>query len=407
MAGLSWDTVDELAEQGGNALANTARAAKNGACELYRKYPKWITKNVNVSSPLGAITRGFMDTLCKDHPQGLPPSPTKPFQGGQCACVPYNVDLVQTTEFGQQIPFTLLNIPGKIRGVKQTAFVENNITYYRWTLEAGEANCPGTVVLAQKVSELIKYTVSSVVRSNGQADTCGDPASDWAPDRQGEPPASERDRVVVVNDRGGNSFTIPIGWFQMNNDFNLNVDVGGITFKLDMGGFEFNFTFNDDGEVTENNPGKCEPDADTKRDINDILDAVDRIEEIAKRAEECACESAENTDSIKKPDPEETEEVEQPENKKKNPVPDRLAYVEIKLTQRPNKGTIQSGDGALDWMAAGWFEWCPVSGGALPRQPIHFDSSWFAVPDGIPVKEYAFTLTNGARGYAVEHKKPA
>lgn len=406
MSGLSWERVNELAADGGDFLADMARQAKSGVCNLYRNYPEWTTAGFPVDTPASQFARGFYDNLCRDEPGGLPDTPKPPFAGGQCACVEYFVNYQTIDKRNGQVFTGTSTCRGPIKGFGMRIVQSGGLPAYQYYLSGGNETCPQEVNFGTFGADIYTNSVVSVSRVDGRPDNCGNPDSDWGGNQKGEPTQSEKSPSIVYVDRDGNSFTIPFGYFQISPEFNVSVDVGGVEFKIDLGGFEFSPKFGEDGQPTGNSPGRCQLDSDTKRDINDILDAVDRIEEDVKAAKECACEA---NDGVKEIDPpkvdEENAEEESEEKESGKESRNDIEAVKITLTQRPNRGTIQAGEGAPDWMAAGWFEWEIRGGGFLPREPIHFDNNLFVRPLGVPVVGYAFTLTNGARGRVTVYRR--
>jgi hypothetical protein len=97
-----------------------------------------------------------------------------------------------------------------------------------------------------------------------------------------------------------------------------------------------------------------------------------------------------------------TDDVVKPEEPKQGGNP-KIQAVTIVLTQLPvkrqwggdNQGNIP------DKEIAGWFEWKYAGYGYSPLQQINFQKSTFVRPPN--VSGYAYTLTNHAKGYAIEH----
>lgn len=79
----------------------------------------------------------------------------------------------------------------------------------------------------------------------------------------------------------------------------------------------------------------------------------------------------------------------------------KIQAVSIVITQRPRKQLWGGGGNAPDKLIAGWFAWKVRDGGWSVQQPINYEKSTFIRP--AQSDEYAYTLTNGAKGFAIEH----
>jgi hypothetical protein len=89
---------------------------------------------------------------------------------------------------------------------------------------------------------------------------------------------------------------------------------------------------------------------------------------------------------------------EEDEKKGNNP---KIQAVTIKLTRLPAKGQWGGGANIPDKQIAGWFEWKYNGWGYKSVEQINFETSTFVRPPY--VSGYAYTLTNGAKGFAIEH----
>ena len=94
------------------------------------------------------------------------------------------------------------------------------------------------------------------------------------------------------------------------------------------------------------------------------------------------------------------DDVVKPETPKSGNNP-KIQAVTIVLTVLPVKAQWGGGQGAPDKQIAGWFAWKVDGYGYLAQQNINYQQSTFIRPAN--VSGYAYTLTNSARGFAIEH----
>ena len=98
-----------------------------------------------------------------------------PFQGGQLSGTLYNVTVIQSIN-GEDTP-VLVQAQGPISGIRReftSLDLQNRISFYLLT-GAGEVGLGGRVG-AGDISTGINYSISSIVRADGEPDTGGDPA---------------------------------------------------------------------------------------------------------------------------------------------------------------------------------------------------------------------------------------
>ena len=413
MGYISWGDVQTAGYQYGTLFGNAVKKVQSGVCDLYRRYPSWSTAGTLPGSPAEMASRGFYDSVCGKDPGGLPPPPTPPFSGGQCDCLLYNVTFERRNYSSSGAvtvnTSTAMNVPGKIRGIEKVVLSTGNVSY---RILAGSPACPYNGFVVSNTSPSSDCFIKTVVRSNGASDVCGNPPVDWNPLSKGSPPSSETTKTEPISDSGGNTFPIVVIYAPITPTLNVNVDVGGINFKLDLGGVEINPEININGTVE---PGQ--PPATSNPDLSE---EVEQLKELLEENAQKQLEQNEDLDQIKEdleelkreqekqkqPEVDEENKEEPPEEKEENEEDrDDLVAVRIILTERPNKGTVQSGGAAPDWMAAGWFEWKLKPGSYHPRSPIHFDDNIYYVIPGVITVGYAFTLTNGAKARVILYKK--
>lgn len=401
---LDWDTISDVSNNGTGIVGDIARQVRGGVCALYRDHPGFMTSGL--SGLPGQIARGVADGVCGYNPSNLPPPPTVPFTGGQCKCTSYEV-LYRYRERGSSDPFieSRREYAGRLYGITYSS-PSGSPGYWMQYKEctAGEENSAllyDPLLLGEpEDNELEIIQVSPL---NGGSNSCGNPAPTYPPDTYNPPPGgTSGDITVTYND--GTDFTFPVVYAPIGLDFNFNVDVGGVTFKLDLGGITISPTVNiNTGDIVNGGGGDL---GDITNTINNISNTVNSTSSSVTSISQTTnnISSTVNNIDIKIPPPLKPPDTYITINPPPAPADKKevefLKWVCITLTQRPKKGVIQSGDGAPDWMAAGWFEWLTRDDGALPRQPIHFDHSCYPTPVGVPVTGYAYTLTNGAEGYA-------
>lgn len=403
MAFIPWGDINSGAAQLGGLAGNAIGAAKNGFCDLYRRYPDWALGGGRLNNPGSSFLRGMWDTICEP-PPGDPPLPSpqeQPFQGGQCSCTTYTVSYRVTI---QQPPFDpyeaedAVDVPGRVIGGRVYTTPDGGeaygVEYFR--CEGGVET--GEVALQQVGFGFTQGSVSfQILGISGDPNNCGDPPPGWKPGDRRIPPPEETNRDIPIPDSNGNNFTLPFVFAPINIDGTANINIDGVDVNIGFDGISFNPEFNFPKPNEPNKPPENRPPRGDCCDIiRDIRDKVDEIDDVV------------NDPPPPKPPkpPSPPELVERPRDPSDPPeeTTPGVKYVNIVITRRPTAVTQQSGAGAPDWFAAGWFEW-KVQDGYLPRQPIHFDNNWYAVPENAEVTGYGYTLTNGAQGYAVVYEE--
>lgn len=417
---LPWsDTGYATGSQTGNFAAKAADAAANFACSLARSYPGAVIQN-----PASEFSRGLWDSVCANR-GGSPPEPAQQFTGGQCQCAPYRITYNQVTSSGST-QFTA-DLVGKIRGLERTTNTGFPITY-RWVIvyEPCSGGVPtgaiGRFPINSAASANINYTVAGIARTDGQSDNCGNPPPSYPPVTY-NPPNGWQNGTGSITKNNNVTVAIPLVYAPISPQFNgeINVDVGGVKVAVDLGGVTINLDpnnllpggSNDSDKIDEiyrrgsGSGGYTEGDRTTATDSNNRIKSIeDTVNNLKDKADEIADKIDKNHEECCDPPPandEDYDEVEKPESESgsEDNAP-RLRYVKILLTKLPPQSQVQWGRGAPNVVFAGWFEWV-VDGYALPREPIHFEQSIFSRPTG--ATGYAYTLTNGARGKAIEYSK--
>lgn len=383
----------------GNYVAGVVDKAADFACGLYQDFPGAI-----IQSPAGAFNRGLMDSLCAPRNK-LPPASSQPtFTGGQCPCVFYTVFLTQHKPSGDE-SFTV-TVPAPIGGLVR----KPNETFPDITdVFLAYAVCEGGVQTGTRadlvgadsqVGGASFVTIDSVVRADGEPDTCGNPNPGWGGDYPREIPDERKSDNVTIDNPDGTNITLPVAIIGSGNVITFkpefNIDVGGIKVTFDFSGAKVDFG--------NKNTNTTQP-----RDRNNSnTDDFDRLESLIKDVKNQLNQQQKDIDAIKKnkndtpppdDDPDIEKDTDETESDQGERTVDKLEWVCIHLTKYPNRE--QWGGGSPDIYYAGWLEF-KVKDCILPRQPIHFENSIFKAPDG--ATGFAYTMTNGAKGKATVYR---
>lgn len=388
-----------VGSQAGNYLAKSADAAANFACSLYKAYPGAV-----IGNPAYSALRGLYDSLCSGRPSGLPAPPSSPFNGGQCNCVGYYVSYSITNSAGTNTFQAYL--VGKIGGILKEP---NNNVNAPWRYSITYYPCSGGQPTGQ-VGKLGIYTggaqdnviITGVSRADGQADNCGNPPVQYP---NVIPPSGYTNGTGNITYNDGASLTVPLVFAPIVTDVELNprfnVDVGGIKLQFDLGGVKFDLgngnsdpalppdRFNDQADNYGRLSGQIQ---DVRNVENDILD---KINTGGGNTTPPPPPAATPPDS----DPNLEPDQKQPDDPKNESGVTKLKWVKIVLTKLPDK--VQFGDGAPNCYFAGWFEF-KSGASCYSREQVNFQTSLFLAPPG--ADGYAYTLTNGAEGYAVVYR---
>lgn len=411
------DEVARRAEQAGTFTGQLVGKARDAACNLYSQYPgAWA--NAYPGDPVASFQRGFLNDLCRGKSNPAPPKTD--YEGGQCPVV-YNVTgFTRFKGAGNNVPFgTQVQGPLGAVGVRR-----NNINPAFQGYAIGTNGGSSFVFLSAQWDDASgnpyeAFEITSVSRVDGQPDTCGSPPPEWEnPDAVPPPEAYEPPGGDITYDDGTKRpVNVRITPFFING--RLVVDVGGITVNFDLGGVTLKFP---DG-VAPADECPCEPDpritsiADNVSDIrnktNNIPGIKDRAEEINETTKEIKEETERILDEIEKlpkpikpPDsPDYESEEKTPQAPKEEEGIERFKWLKVTLTKLPSKSKqILETNGQIVTYC-GWVEW-KAKGYGLPREQVQYPVSIFPVPEG--VDGYAYTLTNGAEGYAtvIKEKPP-
>lgn len=391
-------------QNSGNFIAKAADSAANFACSLYKAYPGTIIKN-----PADSYLRGLYDSLCKDRPSGLPAPPTQPFSGGQCVCRSYRVT-VEWLNGGDDAAAPAsqtYTVFGPVKGVEiRDEGASNRLGVYLLASSCSNGAVTGTfaVPVGPTPRKGGSASVAGVVPATNFTDNCGNPPASYPNDVKPPTGYTSGNSKVTYND--GTDVTVPVVYAPISPQFDINprfnIDVGGIQMQFDLGGVTIDL-------------GNDNPDTSVPRDrFNDPSDDFDRVEDklddLTDKVNDIIDRIGDGPGNNEPPPPPEAtppdedpnldkETKDETDDKEETGV-ERLKWVKIVLTKLPDK--VQYGDGSPNCYFAGWFEF--KSGVAcMPREQINFATSLFLAPAG--ADGYAYTLTNGAEGYAVVYRK--
>lgn len=393
----------EAARGTGDYLGKVADAAANFACTVYKSYPNEIVPN-----PVATAIRGFYDSLCANRPPGLPDAPVPPFNGGQCACVNYLVTIKQTNSTGSETSTGTYTGPlGGLVRIKNQTFPDLTDVFMKDSVcsEGSPTGTNLTLVGVETNDGVFKVSIESVVRADGLPDNCGNPPPQYPNTNLPSPGDYNGTGTITYND--GNSFTVPLVYapitptLSLNPKFNVTVN-GTLNLQFDLGGVKIDL--GDDSAPPSLPPSRFTDPSDAldriDREVRDVKDRVDDIRDILDNpppgGKECSPPQAPPPET----DPDLDKDTKSEDDPKEEAGIERLKWVKIILTKLPDK--VQFGDGAPNCYFAGWMEF--KSGTACySREQINFQTSLFLAPAG--ADGYAYTLTNGAEGYAIVYKR--
>lgn len=237
---LDYDEINALSDNAPSSpILEVVDAARRAYCNLYISNPTWTVAKDNIILPV--VTR-TLDNFCSDI--GSPPPPPPPnFSGGQCPGIEYIVTVEADRGFGgttTPVTYTLTGY-GEIRSI-QAEFNPPEFPNVLTVMVRGE---PGAKVPGGSDGEIvggagftITITSISVVRFDGQPDTCGDPPGEGYPPI---PPPTLPDVTQTINITNNAGDSIDYGTvvnFDVDGTilFPPTVNVEGIEVTIDVGG---------------------------------------------------------------------------------------------------------------------------------------------------------------------------
>lgn len=266
------------ANQGAAAAGATqqaAQAAANFVCGLYKNYPGWLAGAPDPTG-IGGALHGFYGELCKDRPSGLPELPPVPFSGGQCAGVNYRVNYNYSNQSGVSSSgnFVLL---GPIGAAQKTSRTQGSFTFDTWKIPTG--NGPFTAV--QDIEAPSTFTITSVVRLDGNADNCGSLQPSFPTNT---PPPGDLADHGPIDVHPDINIDVPIVFVNPPSPPDVVVKVGPFNVNIDLGGFHVHFdptlpvpTRPDPRPSPPPLPPKDGDECATGDDLDGILDKLDQL----------------------------------------------------------------------------------------------------------------------------------
>lgn len=399
-----------------NLALQVGKAARNFACGLYVDYKQWDEFNPFPTAPLGGFIRTVWDTVCSESAPGLPPFGENPFTGGQCVGVDYSVSyrfyFKQAAAPGYTTHTT--KVLGRLGGV-----VTKKTNPTNWSLGFRAQGSPSGAFVAYPDDRYIhnaapyldgsppRLVITSVVRTDGQADTCGNvpviPPST-------PPPTTRLTEITNIIKNDGNTYSFPLTWNDIDADLNLNVDVGGVNFKFNVDGLTFKFggdTVGGGGDITNqdvvnniNNSITNLGDVITNEIIDSSTTNTTTITTLVQDVRDAQCECPED-----KQPPNEFQYDKFTRPLAKSATVDGLtdlAYVELHVSNFNNTNKIQYGDNSPNVLFAGWLEF-RIGNNNLERHQLHFEHNLFIAPDNCT--GFAYCCTYFSQGTAVYYIK--
>lgn len=380
-------------------------SARNFACALHKSKPGALIPN-----PIDDGLEMAWDKLCGDPPRdpaNLPPPPSIPFKGGQCAGVLYSVTVDATQERGilaQGLGF--INIPGPIHSIEPLSIPTNGGTEGAIRIRYADTSQTKTFTNCNSGGGGIFCGFTSVqniriARQDGLADNCGDPPKSYPPTSPPPPDGFNSPLTpIVLNNTNVINVTfnlkppLPLPLPGVPPVIVVNVKSPDLNFPI-----EFNFN----GEI---NIGGSSPPVTLPPDI---VDRLTRIEDKVNNSGDTVTNINNNFNDYRKDydylisppglkDDPSTKKKPIAEGDKGEDDVEGLVGVLVELTKLPDKAQF----GTPNIYFAGWFSYF-LQGGYEERRQINYEKSYFTAPPG--AVRYAFTLTNGARGKAISYSK--
>lgn len=184
--------------------------------------------------------------LCGQEPPTIPPPP---FNGGQCNCVPYNVDIsveIRRRDDNSLVDtrLTTLQTTGPITSIAIEDPSPSGPDSVSVALRGSFSNCqPGAVSLTSAARELFRMDnlqILSITRGDGLPDNCGSPPSVVPPPAPG---FNVREGDITYVNSEGNNITVPIVAAFGYADIDINGSLS-IPIKVDVGGIKVDVNFN-------------------------------------------------------------------------------------------------------------------------------------------------------------------
>ena len=395
-----------------------AEQAASAVCGLYGKSPSSYLRLVTPESGLIDNNKGLLDDLCQD--VAPPPAePEPPFAGGQCDNIRYRIDFTVTLRG----PAVNGNFPpprsasfyalvwGTIADIRLNGYEDKVEPPFRFQgykrLECicrGDGGLPGAAgqniaILGSSSAEIQSIDSLSVVRADGQPDTCGNPLPVYPPPST-DP--NDYDKTILfpisptvnvpVNVKIAPTVVVAPLTFRPE----LNVNVGGINVNISAGGFTFSPTTEipvgtsfpvGDPRTVVPDPVPIPPSTTNITPGCDLTPVLDRLNEIDNEIEEC-CDRYYPYQDV--PIDKYTVDVLGEGNSGDYDLPAFAYRVVVQVLEPDKVKRSQAGLLAPDVVYAGW-AWFDIGGGMAERMPIDSVFKAYEVPQRSDAR-FAFTM---------------
>lgn len=240
-----------LEEDNANFMSELVSGARDSACIIYRAFPGYVQS----LAQSGNLLAHLMNSVCGSQPATvpLPPAPSPPFTGGQCATY-YTVAFRRLLY--SDASRTLLRTDD-IRGVNLKGPIGNSFpkravpdsatNWGGWWLIPYDGGKQFYEIVSSSDVRAQLFPIVSVTRFDNLADNCGNPPTSYP----NTPPTPD----AFKNDKDGFNFTLPVGWITNNISPEFKVDfefdnlVGEV--KFDFSGATVNFGDGGGGSPTD------------------------------------------------------------------------------------------------------------------------------------------------------------
>lgn len=371
-------------------FTDLVQSARDFACELYRLQPGPLIPN-----PVSDALQMVWNDLCENHPPGLPPPPSAPFQGGQCCASRYEVygyiTFPNNPDNGVEQRLSINSI-GTVAGIVKSLTGGGRSNLY----QLKRVRCDGSIefrdVLSVGINEVPQgVTISRVVPQYGDPDNCGDLPPEYPPGPSPPPDGFTSPPVVISLPDGSNktvNFNITPQYYNVRPIINMPdivVNVKDPKFNMPI-----TFKFGGDVEVGPPSIPPVELPPDVVNTINNIENNTNNINNTTNNTNNTINNIFNPTPLDTHPD---VEKHDSPIGAGKEEKEEGLLGILLSLTKLPDK--MQVGSPSIYF--AGWISF-ERDEGYLPREQINFQQSFFLAPPG--ATGYTITLTNGAEGVA-------
>lgn len=415
------DYRKDIADPNPSLKARLVDSGVNAICLIHKNTPAaWLADQLTNDGKV-APEHILLDDLCRPRNQ-VPPDPVPPFSGGQCDAVSYDVTLRikhwiggdSTTGAVSRTDTYSTQVYGAVGGaglVNPGQWTNGNVS------GAGFGNvrmsCRGTTngavqpagsydVLGTSDNSFISIEGISVVRSNGQPDTCGDPPAKYPPALP-SPGDLVTNPVIAITP----TLSIPVR-VEVKPTFKFDptviapivyFNVGGVDVHLDLGGFTLSPTFNNNTNITspQTNPAtgkdKANPQKNTSgncADKTDISGILVRLNQIEKEITDCC-----DRDNPFEPPDANRVIVTVLGNGRGSlyDLPHRTFQVTVALNAIPDNAKLQIGQASPNVYFAGW-AWFGAANNMSERQPLDSQFKIFSPPAYIS-NTFGFTVYEG------------